>query len=115
MKRSYFAIIPLMLLMFIGLNTVAKSKGTTIDIKTNAVCDECKERIEKAVHTVKGVKKADLNLDANVLTVTFDPNKTDAMAIKKAVLGIGYDADDMKADATVRGKLPSCCRVDKHK
>ncbi len=35
----------------------------TVKIKTSAICEMCKERIEKNLALTKGVEKSDLNLE----------------------------------------------------
>lgn len=84
----------------------------TIQIKTSAVCDMCKETIERAMAFEKGVKKSDLNVKTKILTVTFNPKKTSPEKIKKAVTLSGYDADEMPADARAYQNIDPCCKKD---
>jgi copper chaperone CopZ len=81
-----------------------------VKIKTSAICEMCKERIEKNLALTKGVAKSDLNLDDKVITVEFDAAKIDAAGIKKVISESGYDADDVKAVAKDYAKLPNCCK-----
>lgn len=88
-----------------------KSKGTsTISYKTSAKCEMCKQRIERDLSLQKGITKAKLNLEDKVVTVSFNPKKTDAQKIKEAITLIGYDADDMMANQAAHDKLPDCCQ-----
>lgn len=106
----------MMLVLSIGIfNTV---EATTIEggieevqIKTNAICHECKERLEDAVYLIKGVKKANLDLETKIMTVEFKTNKTNVDEIKQAIVNTGYDADDLKANTEARGELPFCCKA----
>ncbi len=82
----------------------------TVKIKTSAICEMCKERIEKNLTLTKGVKKAELDLNDKVISVTYDAGKTDVAALKKAIVEVGYDADDVAADGKAYEKLPSCCK-----
>jgi len=82
----------------------------TVKIKTSAICEMCKERIEKNLTLSKGVKKADLDLNDKVIHITYDAGKTDVEALKKAITEVGYDADDAKAEPKGYDKLPSCCK-----
>ncbi|MDX2001636.1 MAG: cation transporter [Chitinophagales bacterium] len=84
----------------------------TVEIKTSAICGECKERIEKAVFEINGVKSAKLDLKTKVLTVKFSPDKTTVSAIREKVSKAGYDADDLKADKAAFEALPACCQMD---
>lgn len=82
----------------------------TVRIKTSAICEMCKERIERNLSLSKGVKEANLNLDDKVVTVAYNPAKTDVSKIKKIIADTGYDADEVTADAKGYAKLPSCCK-----
>lgn len=83
-----------------------------VKIKTSAVCDMCKETLEKAMAYEKGVKKSDLNVDSKILTVTFDPKKTTIEKIRLAIVKSGYDADGQLADAKAYENLNACCKKD---
>jgi copper chaperone CopZ len=102
--------------VFQTLHVAAQSKELSeVKIKTSAVCDMCKTTLEKAMAYEKGVKKSSLDVESAVLTVSFNPNKTDADKIKKAVTEAGYDADEMKANTRAYDKLNACCKKDAHK
>ena len=102
MKKALF-------LLLLPLLALAGPKET-VKIKTSAICEMCKERIEKNLALTKGVAKSDLNLDDKVITVEYDAGKIDAAGIRKAISETGYDADEMKAVAKSYSKLPSCCK-----
>ncbi|MFD3394083.1 heavy metal-associated domain-containing protein [Aquirufa sp. OSTEICH-129V] len=83
----------------------------TVKIKTSAICEMCKERIEKNLALTKGVEKSDLNLeDQSNITVVYNPDKIDVAKIKQVIAETGYDADDVKAIKKSFDKLPSCCK-----
>jgi len=104
------------MLAMLALPTFAKGPKTeTVKIKTSAICEMCKERIERNLSLTKGISEAVLNLDDKVATVVFNPKKTNVEKIKKAIAEIGYDADELTADAKGYNKLPSCCKKDGHK
>lgn len=92
--------------------TATKDGMQTIKIKTSAVCDMCKETLEKAMAYEKGVKESNLDVDSKILTVKFDVKKTSAEKIKKAVTLTGYDADEMPADPKAYEHLDPCCKKD---
>lgn len=85
-----------------------------IQIKTSAQCDMCKDRIEKALALEKGVKRATLDVDSKVLTVVYNSNQIKPEQIKAAVTKVGYDADELQADADAYKKLPGCCKKGGH-
>ncbi|MBC8083893.1 MAG: heavy-metal-associated domain-containing protein [Hymenobacter sp.] len=93
----------------------AKSQPTTagttqVQLKTSAVCDMCKTRLEKAMAYEKGVQAAVLDVPTQVLTVTYRPDKTTPDALRTAVQQTGYDADAAPADARAYSRLPECCK-----
>ncbi len=86
----------------------------TVKIKTSAQCGSCESRIEGTLNKMAGIKMTDLNLSNKVLTVKYDSAKTSAEAIKKTVLSLGYDADDMAGNPEAYQKLPKCCQKGGH-
>jgi copper chaperone CopZ len=94
---------------------VAKSKdkaaGTEqVKLKTSAVCDMCKARLEKSLAYEKGVQAAVLDVPSQVLTVTYRADKTSPEALRAAVQKTGYDADAQPADERAYSRLPECCK-----
>lgn len=90
-----------------------KTKGPateTVQLKTSAVCDMCKTRLEKAMAYEKGVQQATLDVPSQMLTVTFRPDKTSAAALTTAVQKTGYDANGQLADEKAYERLPECCK-----
>jgi len=82
----------------------------TVRIKTSAICEQCKERIENDLSFEKEIKKSYLDLKTDIITVIYNSKKTDEQKIREAIARIGYDADTLKADTKAYSKLPSCCR-----
>lgn len=103
-------LVAVLLLSVLGLNVMAKGGEKEVKIKTSAVCEMCKERIEKNLTLSKGVKEAVLDLDTKVVTIKYNPKKTSEEALRKVIIGTGYDADETMADDKAHGKLPSCCK-----
>lgn len=85
-------------------------KFEEIKIKTSSQCDMCEERIGEALAFEKGVKKFDLDLETQIITVSYKKGKTSPDQIRTAISKAGYDADDVKADLKAYGKLPACCK-----
>lgn len=85
-------------------------KDKEIKIKTSAVCTMCKARIERNLAFEKGVKEATLDVDTKVVTIRYNPAKTDVTRLKANITKTGYDADEVVADSKGYAKLPSCCK-----
>ncbi|MCO6501069.1 MAG: heavy-metal-associated domain-containing protein [Vicingus serpentipes] len=103
-------ILTLILTTTLSIKSVAQNEVKILTIKTSAQCEECKERIEKAMAYEKGVKKYNLDVKTKVLTVEYKTNKTNPDIIRKAVAKVGYDADDVPADKEAYKNLPLCCQ-----
>jgi cation transport ATPase len=91
----------------------AKPKGPAteqVQLKTSAVCDMCKTRLEKAMAYEKGVQRAVLDVPSQVLTVSYRPDKTTPATLRAAVQKTGYDADSLPAEARAYERLPDCCK-----
>ncbi|MEM1408812.1 MAG: heavy metal-associated domain-containing protein [Bacteroidota bacterium] len=93
---------------------VKVAQGYKIDIKTSAVCTMCKEAIEYDLAFEKGVKSATLDVPSKVVTVVYNPKKTDANKIRKRITKVGYHADNLERDSMAYEKLPFCCKDGAH-
>lgn len=114
MKTKSLTIL-LAIFIFLLKITIGQSNLMEVKIKTSAVCDMCKETLEKAMAYEKGVKSSNLDVETAILSVTFNPQKTSTEKIKKAVSLAGYDADDVLANPKAYNNLNPCCKKDAHK
>ena len=98
--------------LFSILTINAWAQTETADIFTSAQCigDCCKERIEEEMQFTKGVTAVNLDIESQVLTVTFKAKKNSIENIREIISDIGYDADDVEADTEAHYKLPECCQ-----
>jgi copper chaperone CopZ len=95
----------------------AQQKKSTIDtayIKTSALCGDCKERIESTLNFQKGVRFTELNLETKIATCVYKPSKVSLSELRLALVSVGYDADEMKADPEAVKLLPKCCQPGGH-
>lgn len=72
-------------------------------------CNRCRKRIEKAAQKVKGVKTAFWDSQNELLTVSFDPQKTSLNTIAKAIAKMGHDNALAKAKNSTYNNLHACC------
>lgn len=105
-------LIALMALATLGANA---QKLNTVTIQTNASrnCQKCETRFKDNVPYFKGVKEYTYDKATAKLTVTYDTKKTTPDQLRKQVSDLGYNADNVAANAAVRAKLPACCRTEK--
>lgn len=112
---SFFLAVSFLLGSFGAVAQTGKPKAggpatQTLQVKTSAVCDMCKARLEKAMAYEKGVQQAQLDVASKILTVTYRPEKTTPAALRAAVQQTGYDADDQQAETRAYDRLPDCCK-----
>jgi copper chaperone CopZ len=90
--------------------STVKGQEAEIIIKTTAQCGTCKTNIEKALMMEKGVRFAELDVKTQNARVTYNSKRTTPEQLRKAISGVGYDADEIPADAVAIEKLKPCCR-----
>ena len=101
----------------ISFSTTAQSskpaKGTeqTGSFKVTGTCGNCKERIESAALDVKGVKKAEWDIQTDML-VLVGSSKMDKQKVANALAKAGHKSELAAADPKGYAKLPGCCQYD---
>jgi copper chaperone CopZ len=75
----------------------------------------CKSTIETSLKSVKGVAAAIWDVDAKVITVTYNPKKIELLDIHKKIAAVGYDTDKAKAADAVYSNLHGCCQYERPK
>ena len=85
---------------------------TDLSFGVRGNCGMCKTTIEKAANGVDGVSKANWDKDKKKIDVSFDANKTDVMAIHKAIAASGYDTEKVAGSKEAYNNLPGCCKYD---
>lgn len=96
------------LLSILTMNAWAQKQ--TVQIKTSAQCEMCKERIEQEMQFTKGVTAVNLNVESKILTVTYNSKKNNVDKIREIISNLGYDADSVKANKEAHDNLPKCCQ-----
>ncbi|MCF8370516.1 MAG: efflux RND transporter periplasmic adaptor subunit [Bacteroidales bacterium] len=75
-------------------------------------CSMCKERIEKAAMSVKGVMEANWDENTKLLQLNLD-KKADIAAVHKAIALVGHDTDLETASNDVYETLHECCKYSR--
>lgn len=88
------------------------SKTETLKVLGN--CGMCKSRIEKAAKD-EGVTAAEWSSKTKLLTVTYDPSKTNLESLGKKMAVVGHDTEKYKAEDKVYNGLPACCKYERAK
>lgn len=90
-----------------NVNIADNMNHGTFNVSGN--CEMCKERIENAALSVKGVSVAVWDMNTKKISVDFDKSITDQASIEKAIADVGHDTELFKADDAVYKALPACC------
>jgi mercuric ion binding protein len=104
------------LLLGVLFFAVSASFAQTPKVKTDKIqtptvqCESCKKKIEDYLNRVDGVQTVKVDFKKKLTTVKYLTDRTNLEAIKTHIANVGYDADDVKADAEAYKKLPKCCK-----
>ena len=80
-------------------------------IKTpNALCEDCKIRIESYLRRIDGMTFVNVNYRKGETSVKYLSDRTDIEQIKTAIANLGYDADDVTANEESYKRLPKTCK-----
>lgn len=69
-----------------------KEANKVVRIQTSAHTEQCKNKIEKTFAYEKGIAGAELDRESQILTVTYNPQKTNEGKIIKVINNLGHDA-----------------------
>jgi cation transport ATPase len=100
----------IVVLMLFGATTFAQNKNAKASLEVDGVCMMCKDRIEKACITTKGVKSAVWNVKTHELKLIYDERKTDLKAIQKNIVAVGHDTKEMTATDEAYNSVHACCK-----
>lgn len=79
-----------------ALSAKAKKKTATVTFKTSIRCHNCVKKITENISFEKGVKDLSVSLDEKLVTITYDPYKTDEATLAKALEKLGYSVEKVK-------------------
>lgn len=106
-------LVMVMLLAGIGSAIAQSKKGTLVTAKIStptAVCEQCKDRIERYLLKEEGVQSAKVNFRQKFTTVKFYSDRTNIENVKTAIANAGYDADNVTANPESYNRLPTTCK-----
>lgn len=118
MKTILKSTIAIAAFIFLSGTAYAQEKKTQkAIIKTSIGCDHCKVcpscggLLEKKLLKTEGIQMITLDEKKMTIEVIYNTKKTNLATIKTAISKLGYDADDVKADASGYEKLDGCCKA----
>lgn len=109
MKKILFATIATVGFAIAGISQV--KPVVTVIIKTpNALCEECKKRIEGYVKSYDGIVEINVNYHKAETKVKYITDRINIEEIKAYIANCGYDADDVPAAEDAYKRLPKTCK-----
>lgn len=104
----------LSLLIMAGFGFMAQAQVkpvVTAIIKTpDALCENCKKRIESYVKPYDGMLEINVNYRKGETKVKFITDRINIEEIKAYIANCGYDADDVLAAEDAYKRLPQACK-----
>ncbi len=92
-----YSVAVIITLFFVQLSVYAQKKddNKVVKLQTSAHSEMCKAKIEKTLAYEKGVIKSELDRETQILTVSYNPVKTDVSKIIKVITNLGHEAKEI--------------------
>lgn len=97
------------LLLLCLVAEVGLSQRDTSSLFVDGICGMCEKRIETAASKVRGVIKADWDVESRILTLVTKPNYKE-IQLHKAVNAVGHDTKESSASEEAYNDLHNCCK-----
>jgi copper chaperone CopZ len=115
-QKIYTVLLAVMMIIGLSLSASAQAKATkgmdqTVSFKVTGICGDCKERIESTALDVKGVKKAEWDIQTDMLVIVGSA-KMDKQKVANALAKAGHKSELAEADPKGYANLPACCQYD---
>jgi mercuric ion binding protein len=123
--KTYNLLLPVLFAFILSASCSTRTKDNNNDkIETSASktetfkvwgqCEMCQTRIENAVKE-DGATDATWDIKTQMLTVTYDPAKTNSDILSKKLASVGHDTEKYRAPDDVYANLPQCCHYERRK
>lgn len=109
MKKILLGMVTMLFWVSMGQSQV-KPIVTAVIKTPNALCENCKKRIEAYVKPYDGVLEILVNYRKGETKVKFVTDRINIEEIKAYIANCGYDADDVLAAEDSYKRLPQSCK-----
>ncbi len=97
-------------LFLVDGQAIAQSRSVEeVEITVLGKCGMCKERIEKAAYSVRGVRRADWNQEEQKLALSYRSDRAELEDIERAIAKAGHDTENFLTDEETHANLHQCC------
>ena len=115
-QNLYTIVLCTFLVFGLSITSSAQSKTSkgmdqTVSFKVTGICGDCKARIESTALDVKGVKKAEWDIQTDMLVIV-GSSKMDKQKVANALAKAGHKSELAEADPKGYANLPACCQYD---
>ena len=116
MKTISSVIVTLLIILFSGIHSNALSQEPVnegkvdAEIKVLGLCGMCKDRIERAAYSVRGVRAASWDQEKQLLTVNYRADRTSQEEIERTIAKAGHDTEHFITDEETYANLHHCCK-----
>ncbi|TVQ87540.1 MAG: metal transporter [Bacteroidetes bacterium] len=110
-KINLFAFVTMFTFLLIPQNdAVAQGRNVEeVEFTVLGNCGMCKDRIERAAYSVRGVRSANWNQEQQKLIITFRTDRTDQETIERTIAKAGHDTENFITDEETHANLHHCC------
>jgi periplasmic mercuric ion binding protein len=109
-------IVYISLIAIFAFNLSATAQAKVKDQATIKVpglhCDLDKDRIERSIFKLDGMIKYKIDVKRKTVFIVWLTDRTNIETLKTEIANTGYDADDIKAEESMRKRIPAACRVE---
>jgi len=113
-----FKSILLIACLFVAQAIVAQDqpKQATLVVKTPNSCDHCKVcescglKLETDLYYVRGIKRVEYDQESQTTTIVYKTKLLTPEQIRREIVQLGFDADELKADPAAYAKRDGCCK-----
>lgn len=79
-----------------GQTVAPKKNFEKVVFSVGLHCQNCVKKVQENISFEKGVKALEISLEKKTVTITYDPAKTDAAKLQKAIEKLGYKVEVAK-------------------
>ena len=109
MRKTIITVLAIAALSASGFSQIKPVLSAKISTP-NALCEECKTKIETYLKRLDGVTYINVNYRKGETAVKYVTDRVNIEDIKTAIANAGFDADDVPANPEFYKLLPKCCK-----
>ena len=112
---SFLVVFILGVWVFPGAETQAQGRDVEeVEFTVLGNCGMCKDRIERAAYTVRGVRRADWSQEEQKLMLSFRSDRTDQETVERTIAKAGHDTENFLTDDETHANLHHCCIYERN-